>query len=104
MGLSLRGFPKKKPDSSAPAPWSSFELGRASSSQTPPQSSAAAAAAASDSPDDECRGKPLAKSSGAQSSSSTAANPDTIEIDGVHASSSGVSRIQTEETVEERIN
>ena len=55
-------------------------------------------------PDDTSRGKPQATSSGAQSSGSAAANPDTVEIDGVHVSTTGVPRIQTEETVGEHFN
>ena len=94
---SQRGSTKLKPDTNVPAPWSSVELGR---TLTPPQPAAAAAAAASESPEDESRGTPQAKSSGAQSSGSAAANPDTIEVDGVHVSTPGVSRIQTEEAVE----
>ena len=55
-------------------------------------------------PEGESRGKPQAKPSGAQTPGSTAANPETIEVEGVHVSTPGISRIQTEEIVEERIN
>ena len=92
-----RVTPVTKPDSNVPAPWTSFELGQTTSS-------AAAAAIDPDKPDDTSRGKPLATSSGAQSSCSAAANPDTVEIDGVHVSTTGVPRIQTEETVGEHVN
>ena len=124
-----RGAPKKKPDSDVPAPWTSFELGQSisdeaaavinpgaaaaannpggaaaadtSGSAAADTSGAAAAAVNPEVPEDTSRGKPHAKSSGARSSGSAAANPDTIEIDGVHVSTSGVPRVHTEETVEE---
>ena len=89
--------PANKPNSNVPAPWTSFELGQTTSS-------AAAAAEDPDEPDDTSRGKPLAQSSGAQGSCSAAANPDTVEIDGVHVSTTGVTRIQTEETVGEHVD
>ena len=89
--------PVRKPDSNVPAPWTSFELGQTTSS-------AAAAAEDPDKPDDTSRGKLLAKSSGAQGSCSAAANPDTVDMDGVHVSTTGVTRIQTEETVGEHVD
>ena len=94
---SKRATPVNKPNSNVPAPWASFELGQTTSS-------AAAAAEGPDEPDDTSRGKPLATSSGAQSSCSAAANPDTVEVDGVRVSTTGVPRIQTEETVGEQFN
>ena len=80
--LARRVAPVTKPDSSVPAPWTSFELGQTTSS-------AAAAAIDPDMPDDTSRGKPLATSSGAQSSCSAAANPDAVDIVGVHVSYHG---------------
>ena len=120
---------RRSQNSDVPAPWTSFELGQtileeaaavinsgAAAATNDPESAEAAdtsdAAAANPSgaadvavnpemPEDTSRGKPQAKSSGARSSGSAAANPDTIEIDGVHVSTSGVLRVHTEETVEE---
>ena len=92
-----RVTPVTKPDSDVPAPWTSFELGQTTSS-------VAAAAIDPGIPDDTSRGKPPATSAGPQSSCSAAANPDTVEIDGVHVSTAGVPRIQTEETVGEHFN